>query len=179
MRLAILTLVLLLAPPAAGQDYEAAPAVALHRDGDGSTARASMDVRAAPEAVWDLISDCRHARRLMEELLSCRVLEQGEGWQVREHRVRGWLFRPVLRNVARVELHPYSRLSFRRVAGDWTRSDGEWVLTPIDDGRGTHVEYRVAAELNTLFPASITGSELRKRVRATLNALRREAERVG
>ena len=179
MRLAVLTATLMLSPIAAAQDYEAAPAVALRRDGDGSVARASMDVRAAPQAVWDLIADCENARRLMEELLSCRVLDQGDGWEVREHRVRGWPLRPVLRNVARIDLEPYTRLSFRRVGGDWTRSDGEWVLTAIDGGQGTHVEYRVHAELDTFFPESFTRFELRKRVRATLNALRREAERTG
>jgi uncharacterized protein YndB with AHSA1/START domain len=136
-----------------------------------------MDVRAPPAAVWTLISDCEHAQRLMRELISCRVLEHGRGWEVREHRVRGWPMRPVLRNVARVDLEPNTRLSFRRVAGDWSRSDGEWVLTPIDGGRGTRVQYRLSAVLDAPFPASFTRSVMRKRVRATLAALRREAER--
>lgn len=177
MRLAVLLIALLFAPAAAAQDYDAAPAVTAVRAGDGAEAQASMDVDAPPAAVWAVLSDCAQARRFMRRLLSCRVLQQGQGWDVREHRVSGWPLKPVMRNVARIELEPNRRLSFHRVAGDWTRSEGEWVLTPIDGGRGTHVQYRVNAALDGPLPASFSRSLLVSNVRATLSALRREAER--
>lgn len=177
MRPVLILLVLsLVAPVAAAQDYDEAPMVRVERADGVDAAHASMDVHAPPVAVWTLLSDCEHARRLMQELLSCRVLEEGEGWQVREHRVRGWLFRPVLRNVARIDLEPNRRLAFRRVAGDWSRSDGEWVLTPIDGGSGTRVEYHVNAAIDGGLPAGLSRSVLLRRVRGTLDALRREAE---
>jgi uncharacterized protein YndB with AHSA1/START domain len=179
MRWLTLAVLLFAGSPAAAQQYGEPPSVVVRRAGEADVARASMDVHAPPAAVWDLIADCDHARRLMQELLSCRVLEQGEGWEVREHRVRGWLLRPVLRNVARVEFEPNRRLSFRRVAGDWSRSDGEWVLTPIDGGRGTHVQYTLRAAFEGPLPDSFTRSLIRKRVRSTLTALRREAESAG
>jgi uncharacterized protein YndB with AHSA1/START domain len=176
MPLAALLLALLFAPVAAAHDYDQAPMVELAHAGGVDAAHAIMDIRAPPMTVWTLLADCAYARRLMRELLSCTVLEQGEGWQVREHRVRGWLFRPVLRNVARVNLEPNRRLTFHRVAGDWSRSDGEWLLTPIDGGRGTRVEYSVNAAIDGGLPASLTRSVLLRRVQGTLAALRREAE---
>ncbi|MBX3428548.1 MAG: SRPBCC family protein [Hyphomonadaceae bacterium] len=176
MRLFVILAALFLAPCAAAQNYEAAPVVTAHRDGDGGVAEAAMDVSAPPSAVWAILSDCAKARTFMRSLLSCRVLERGDGWDVREHRSRGWLLHPVMRNVSRITLEANRRLSFRLIEGDWTRSDGEWTLTPIDGGRGTHVTYRINAAVAGGVPIGISQSFLVSNVRATLAALRREAE---
>jgi uncharacterized protein YndB with AHSA1/START domain len=177
MRPLAFILALLAAAPAAAQDYAAAPVVTARRDGDGGEARASMDVQAPPAVVWSILSDCGQARKFMRNLISCRVLQQGDGWDVREHRSRGWPLRPVMRNVSRITLEPNRRLSFRLVEGDWARSDGEWTLTPIDNGRGTHLTYRINAAIAGGAPAGISRSLLVGSVRGTLAALRREAER--
>lgn len=178
MRAVIAFTVLLLSTPASAQSYGAAPVVSAQRAGDGGRASASMDVRAPPSAVWAILSDCAQARRFMRDLVSCRVLERGDGWDVREHRVRGWPLGPVMRNVSRITLEPNRRLAFRRLEGDWTRSEGEWRLTPIDDGQGTHVEYQIDAAFRGPIPAGITQSRLVSSVRNTLANLRREAERA-
>lgn len=176
MRWAVIVVALVLAPDAAAQNYDAAPVISAERDGDGGAARATIDIQAPPTAVWAVLSDCARARAFMRHLISCRVLEQGNGWDVREHRVRGWPLKPVMRNVSRIELEPNRRLTFHRVEGDWSRSEGEWLLTPIDGGRGTHVEYRINAALNGGVPAGISRSLLVNSIRGTLTALRREAE---
>jgi uncharacterized protein YndB with AHSA1/START domain len=167
---------LLLAAPAAAQNNRAPPAVSAHRAGDGGEAQASMDVQAPPAVVWSVLSDCGQARRFMRDLISCRVLDHGQGWDVREHRVHGWILKPVMRNVSRITLEPNHRLAFHRIEGDWTRSEGEWVLTPIDNGRGTHVEYRINAAIAVPIPAALTQARLVARVRSTLADLRRVAE---
>ena len=175
-----LALALLAAPaPAQAQNYDAAPVVTGRRDGDnGGAARASMDVHAPPDAVWAVLSDCDSATRFMRNLISCRVLDHGDGWDVREHRVRGGPFRGVMRNVSRITLEPNRRLAFHRIEGDWTRSEGEWRLTPIDNGRGTHVEYEITAAVDGGLPFGLTQSFMINSVRNTLAALRREAERA-
>lgn len=167
---------LLFAWPAAAQNYTAAPTVTAQRVGDGGQARASVDVRAPPAAVWAVLIDCANARRFMRDLISCRILDRGEGWEVREHRVRGWVFKPVMRSVARITLTPPRRFAFHRIDGDWSRSEGEWRLTPIDGGRGTHVEYQIDAAIPGPIPASLSQSRLVRSVRNTLADLRREAE---
>jgi len=178
MRASLIVLALFIVAPASAQDYRAAPQVVAQRDGNGGRASAAMDVAAPPQAVWAILSDCANARRYMRELISCRVLERGDGWDVREHRVRGWPLKPVLRSVSRITLEPYRRLAFHRLDGDWTRSDGEWRLTPIDGGRGTHVEYEWDAAIRSPFPGSWTLSVLVGRMRSSLLDLRREAERA-
>lgn len=178
MRLIVFLAVLIFAPCAAAQDYRAAPVVSAQRQGAGGEAHASMDVDAPAAAVWSVLSDCAQARRFMRSLISCRIVERGAGWDVREHRSWGWPLHPVMRNVSRVTLEPDRRLSFHLIEGDWTRSDGEWTLTPIDDGRGTHVTYRINAAVPGGLPTGISQSLLVSNVRGTLAALRREAERV-
>lgn len=177
MRLCLVLFALLLATPASAQNYEADPVVSAQRVGDGARATASMDVDAPPAAVWAILNDCDNARRYMRELISCRVIERGAGWDIREHRVRGWALKPVLRNVARITLEPNRRMTFHRVSGDWTRSDGEWRLTPLDGGRGTRVEYALDAAIRTPLPAGWAHSIFMNRMRSSLLALRREAER--
>lgn len=176
MRAALMLIALLAAPAAAAQQYAAAPLVAAHRQDDGGETRASMDVQAPPAAVWRVLTTCAGAERIMSELISCRVVDRGERFEVFEHRVRGWPLQPVLRNVSRVELQPNARIAFRRIDGDWTRSEGEWVLTPIDGGAGTHIEYRWSAALRNGPPYWLSQPLLVSRVRRTLLAVRREAE---
>lgn len=178
MRAALAFVILLLATPVCAQNYRAAPAVSAQRAGDGGRASASMDVHAPPSAVWSILSDCSKARQFMRDLVSCRVLDRGEGWDIREHRVRGFPLGPVMRNVSRITLEPNRRLAFHRIEGDWTRSEGEWRLTPIDDGRGTHVEYQIDAAFRGPIPAGISQARLVSSVRNTLADLRREAERA-
>ena len=148
--------------------------VSAHRAGNGGEARASVDIHAPPARVWSVLSDCPHARRFMRDLISCRVLQRGHGWEVREHRIRGWLLRPVIRNVLRVTLTPNRRLAFHRVSGDWARSEGAWTLTPVDNGRGTHVTYHISAAING--PVSVPQSTLINGVRRTLSDLRRVSQ---
>lgn len=177
MRIAAIVLSFAFTAAAAAQNYGAAPVVTAQRAGDGGEARASMDVRAPPAVVWSILSDCGQARRFMRNLISCRVLERGNGWDVREHRSRGWPLNPVMRNVSRITLEPNRRLAFRLIEGDWTRSEGEWTLAPIDGGRGTHVTYRINAAIAGGAPSGVSRSMLVASVRGTLTALRREAER--
>lgn len=178
MRHVVFLAALIFSPCAVAQDYRAAPAVSAQRQGSGGEARASMDVNTPPAAVWSILSDCAQARSFMRSRISCRIVEQGNGWDIREHRSRGWPLHPVMRNVSRVTLEPDRRLSFRLIEGDWTRSDGEWTLTPIDGGRGTHVTYRINAAISGGLPAGISQSLLVNNVRGTLVALRRQAERT-
>src|SRR6185312_5164018 len=151
-----------------------APIVSAHRSGHGAEARASVDIHASPARVWSVLSDCAHARRFMRDLISCRVLARGPGWEVREHRIRGWLLKPVMRNVLRVSLTPNRRLAFRRISGDWARSQGSWTLTPIENGRGAHVSYHINAAIDG--PIPVPRSRLIDGVRTTLSDLRTVAE---
>ena len=104
--------------------------VAAEDGGHGGVVRASFDIAAPPQVVWTVLTDCDHARDMVPNLVSCRVLDRDPAgrWDVREHIAKTW-FTPRLRNVIRTEFDPPHGLSYRRIAGDWTRSEGRWTLT--------------------------------------------------
>jgi len=167
-----------LTSPAAAQNYNGAPVVQARATAASAAAvSASMDIAAPPSVVWSTLTDCRGATRFMPKLLSCRILESGPGgrWEIREHRLRGGLFKAEMRNVFRADFVPPSRLSFHRVAGDWKKSEGEWRITPLDGGRGAHVAYRTEVAIDGPVPVSWVRSAVAKGMPESMLALRREA----
>ncbi|WP_411288779.1 SRPBCC family protein [Phenylobacterium sp.] len=157
------------------QAYDAVPKVQAEATG-GSTASVSalMDVAAPPAVVWATLTDCANATRFMPKLISCKILETGSGWEIREHRLKGGLFKSEMRNVFRADLDPPRRLSFRRVAGDWKRSDGEWRLRPIAGGKATHVTYHTDVAIGGAVPVGMVRSAVAKGMPEAMLALRRE-----
>lgn len=157
--------------------YDTPPSVHAEAKGDdAASVSASMDVAAPPAAVWSTLIDCAHATQFMPRLLSCRILRKGPGdrWEIREHRLKGGLFRPVMRNVFRADFIPDRSLTFHRVAGDWKRSDGRWTLAPIAGGAATHVTYQTNVALNGPVPVDMVRSAIEKGMPESMLALRRE-----
>ena len=154
------------------------PAVQARPSADsGASVSAQMDVAAPPAVVWSTLIDCPHAVAFMPRLIRCTVLQTGPGgrWEIREHVLKGGLFKAQMRNVFRVDFDPRRRLSFHRVAGDWKRSEGSWTLTPLDHGKGTHVAYQTVAAVNGPVPTSMVRSAIAKGMPEAMLALRREA----
>ncbi|MES2722188.1 MAG: SRPBCC family protein [Pseudomonadota bacterium] len=172
----VLALAAIAGPSFAAGRFEAAPAVSAQAEGGSAgVIRAAMDVAAPPAVVWKVLSDCANAPRYMPKLLSCKTLERDPAgrWDVREHRLEGNAFKPVMRNVFRTTLEPPRRLAFRRTSGDWKRSDGEWRLTAIPGG--THVTYELHVAVDAPVPASMVRGAVAKGMPASMRALRKEA----
>lgn len=172
----VLALAAFAGPSFAAGRFEAAPTVSAQAEGGSAgVIRAAMDIAAPPAVVWKVLSDCANAARYMPKLLSCKTLERDPAgkWDVREHRLEGNAFKPVMRNVFRTTLEPPHRLAFRRTGGDWKRSDGEWRLTAIPGG--THVTYELHVAVDAPVPASLVRGAVAKGMPASMRALRKEA----
>jgi uncharacterized protein YndB with AHSA1/START domain len=177
IRLCIALCLSALAVSARAQSYDAAPVVHAEAGPDSSAdINAAFDIAAPPSAVWSTLIDCEHATDFMPKLISCKVLQKGPGdrWEIREHRLKGGLFTPQMRNVFRADFTPNRRLSFHRVEGDWKKSEGSWTLTPIDGGKATHVAYRTEVAVNGPAPAGLVRSAIAKGVPEAMLALRKE-----
>ncbi|MDP3659840.1 SRPBCC family protein [Phenylobacterium sp.] len=160
------------------QAYDAPPVVtAASSAGSAASIHATMDVAAPPAVVWATLIDCEHATRFMPKLISCKVLQKDPAgrWELREHRLRGGLLKAEMRNVFRADFTAPRRLSFHRVAGDWKRSEGEWNLSPIAGGVGTHVDYRTEVAVNGPVPVALVRQAVAKGMPQAMLALRREA----
>jgi len=178
-RSALFSAICVLAPGTAayGQSYDGAPEVHAQKGPDSSAVvDAAFDIHAAPSAVWSTLIDCTNATRFMPKLISCRVLQTGPGdrWEIREHRLKGGLFKPQMRNVFRADFTPDRKLSFHRIDGDWKTSEGVWTLSPIDGGRGTHVTYHTEVAVDGPVPEGLLQSAVAKGAPEAMEALRRE-----
>ena len=63
----------------------ALPVVGVSRRRQMTLVTASIDIDAPPKAVWDALTDCANFPRYMPKLISCRIVDKGPGWEIREH----------------------------------------------------------------------------------------------
>ena len=143
---------------------------------DAAAVSAVMDIPAAREKVWAIMTDCERAPRFVPDLKSCRVVERDPSgaWDVREHIIDWTWLLPDVRNVFRSDYDPPHILRFRRVDGDLKLSEGEWRLEPLNGGSGTRVFYDALLSPKSWIPASFALSSVRSDVPNILRALRRE-----
>jgi uncharacterized membrane protein len=169
----------LYASAAAATPTEAAPIVQVTQDPASASEliRASVDIDAAPAAVWRVLVNCGEAPKLMVNLKSCRVVERDTDghWDVRENISRG-AFLPGLRTVVRADYDAPRLIRFHRVDGDLKVLDGEWRLSAIDGGARTRVTYESRVGGPFAAPGMLIRAVLRHDFPITLDNLRRACE---
>jgi carbon monoxide dehydrogenase subunit G len=143
-------------------------------DGSSGVIRAAIDIAAPAQTVWNVMTDCDLAPKMVANLKSCRIVErdaQGR-WDVREQ-ISKMTFLPSVRSVFREDFEPPARMTFHRVGGDLKVLEGEWLLMPHGDGTRVTYEARVAAPFSV--PGWMARLALRHDVPMALLALRRES----
>ncbi|MBV8445879.1 MAG: SRPBCC family protein [Candidatus Dormibacteraeota bacterium] len=136
--------------------------------------RAAVRIHAAPEAIWNTVTDCRQALAFVPGLRHCRRLDGAPdgSWQDVEHEMRvSWLL-PSVRYVFRAEYDRPRRIDFHRISGDLKEEEGTWRLTRMPDGAGTLVEYEVYLDPGFWIPHALVAHSLRKDIPAVLTGLR-------
>lgn len=165
-----------LAPSAAAQLERGRPYVEVRPDPDGESGmiRAAIDIDAAPDVVWSVITDCALAPKMVVSLESCRVLQRDPAgrWDIRED-ISKVGFMPSVRNVFRSDYDPPSSVRFHRVGGQLKVYEGEWRLQPRGTATRVFYESRVSAPFRV--PGPIARLGLRYEVPRALLALRRES----
>jgi uncharacterized protein YndB with AHSA1/START domain len=140
--------------------------------------RAAIDIPAPPRIVWNVMTDCERAPRFVPGLESCRIVARDPGgrWDVREHQVTWAWFMPRVRNVFHSDYEAPARLRFHRVDGDLRRSEGEWRLEPLDNGRATRLVYDAIMAPGVPLPGFLVVEALRRDIPIVLRELRRESQ---
>ena len=143
--------------------------------GEAVRVRAMIDIAAPAEHVWAVMTDCARAADFVPGLERCRVLERDPAgrWDIREHRIAWMWFLPRIRSVFRSDYYPPKRLTFRSIAGDLKRSEGEWRLVPLEAG-GTRVSYDAILAADVPAPAFMIENALRNDMAIVLRRLRAE-----
>jgi hypothetical protein len=140
----------------------------------GVRAAAAVRIRASPEAIWSVMTDCSQALLFVPGLKRCRRIDGAPDgrWEDIEHEVRfSWLL-PAVRYVFRAQYDRPHRIEFRRVSGDLKEEEGTWLLTQTADGSATVVEYEVYLDPGFWIPQFLVARSLRKDVPAVLSGLR-------
>jgi uncharacterized protein YndB with AHSA1/START domain len=140
--------------------------------------RAAVRIRASPDTIWRIMTDCEQAPSYVPGLRRCRLVDGAPdgSWQDIEHDVRYAWFLPTVRYVFRAEYDRPHRIAFHRISGDLKEEEGTWLLTPTPDGSATIVQYEVYVDPGFWIPQTLVNRSLRKDLPAALTGLRDRAE---
>jgi uncharacterized protein YndB with AHSA1/START domain len=153
-------------------------AAAVDPDHPRGRVRAAVLIRAQPEAVWAVMTDCRQTTQFVPGLRRCRRIEGAPDgrWEDIEHEIRYSWFLPTVRYVFRADYERPRRIDFHRISGDLKQEEGTWVLTRTADGSGTVVEYEMYLDPGFWIPQALVNRSLRKDLPAALAGLRERVE---
>ncbi len=135
--------------------------------------QAAIAIKASPEAIWQVVTDCDKAPEFVPGVLSCerlKVLEPGRVELFRQIVKYSW-YLPRLEYEFRLEYFPYQQMNFRRVKGSLRRLDGTWWLEALD-AQTTLVFYSVDLDPGFLIPKFLVRQALSKDLPKVLAALR-------
>jgi uncharacterized protein YndB with AHSA1/START domain len=154
-------------------------------DGDGSKVlvNAAVRIKASPEVIWRVLTDCDHAASFIPGVKRCRRVQTAPdgSWEVIEQESKySWLM-PSVTTVVHADYKRPQRIDFRRVSGDLKEEEGTWVLekeghTPSDV---MIVEYELHVDPGFWVPRVLVRHSLRMELPAALSALRDKAESGG
>jgi carbon monoxide dehydrogenase subunit G len=159
-------------------------AVRIAFDGEASSMRvnAAVRVKASPEAIWTVLTDCDHAASFIPGVKRCRRVKSAPDgtWEVIEQESKySWLM-PSVTTVVQADYRRPRRIDFRRVSGDLKDEDGTWLLETDHGGsvpgNTTLVEYELHVDPGFWIPRVLLRHSLQSELPAALTALRNRAE---
>jgi hypothetical protein len=142
---------------------------------------AAVRIKAGPERIWTVMTDCEQALSFVPGLRHCRRVQSAPdgSWELIEHEVKySWLL-PTIRYVFRADYQRPRRIDFRRVSGDLKDQHGVWLLEAIPDRSATIVRYELYLDPGFWVPQALVRYSLRKDLPAVLEALRTRVESLG
>jgi uncharacterized protein YndB with AHSA1/START domain len=159
-------------------------AVQVAFDGDGSQVmvNAAVRIKASPEVIWRVLTDCDHAASFIPGVKSCRRVESAPdgSWEVIEQESKySWLM-PSVTTVVHADYKPPERIDFNRVSGDLKVEQGTWLLEkePHRPSDAVTVEYELHVDPGFWVPRVLVRHSLRTELPAALAAMRARAESI-
>lgn len=143
------------------------------RDDAAMDVFSAVDIAAAPEVIWAVMTDCDRSLEIVDKMKSCRITEQGEGWDIREQKLRSGFVTTT--SVFRSDYDFPRTIHISKAGGDMEVQEGAWRLESIDDGV-TRVSYRAASCPSFPIPSGLLKRSMQKDVPEILRRLRDAAE---
>jgi len=139
---------------------------------------AAIRIKACPQEIWDVMTNCESALTFVPGLKRCRRLDRAAdgSWEVIEHEVKYTWLLPAIHYVFRAEYHRPYRINIQQLSGDLKDQHGTWLLEVQPGGATTVVEYELYVEPGFWVPKALVSRSLRKDLPAMLTALRTRVE---
>jgi ribosome-associated toxin RatA of RatAB toxin-antitoxin module len=133
---------------------------------------------AAPvQRVWEVVNDVESYPRLMEHVLSLRVVERGENYRLLEWKVE--LKGCLMRWIEREDLQPDRyRIEYRQLEGELAEFEGFWQLEPLTDSTtlvALSVRFEIGIPMLSEMLNPVAERAIRDNSRAMLLSLATEA----
>jgi hypothetical protein len=166
------------APQQPAQPGDIEVSVALDSAEQSGSAAATVRIHAGREVVWDLITSCPEAMRMIPGLLACSVLETApdRSWQRIRHVMNYSWYVPTVTYELRATYQMPVHVGIERISGDLRTLRGSWDLQ--SDGDFTLAHYRVELAPGFWVPRWVVHAALRRDLPKMLRALRTRAEEV-
>lgn len=137
--------------------------------------KASIVIKAPPEAVWDAVHE---QRKTDPELAYSKVLKQGVNEAVLEQK---FTVIPMIGTAVctmNTQEVPNRRIDYQMIKSDRFKAmEGSWVLTPSPDGKTTTLELSTHIDLGLPVPKSMINGATHKKLERRLAAVRELAEK--
>ena len=151
-------------------------------DGDGSRVliNAAVRIKASPEIIWGVLTDCDHAASFIPGVKSCRRVQAAPdgSWEIIEQESKySWLM-PSVTTIVHADYKRPQRIDFNRVSGDLKDEQGTWLLEKEAHrpSEVVTVEYELHVDPGFWVPRVLVRHSLRTELPAALAAMRARAE---
>lgn len=139
----------------------------------------TLPVKARPQDIYPILKDMEKYPEFMADLVSVEVIERQDNETVTkwvsnvDGRIIRWTERDLFDDT---NMH----IAYSQIEGDLKKFEGEWVLTPIEDG--TEIKLTVDFEFGIPMIAGLLNPILKKKVRVNsenmLKAIKDRLERL-
>ncbi len=111
----------------------------------------AIDIAAAPETIWAIMTDCRRTLDIVIQMTLCEVLETAPdgSWDVRRQKIKVGALLPKSTSIFRSDYDRPHHIQISLLGGNMKIQEGEWALAILENGK-TRVSYR--ARLRPKFP---------------------------
>ena len=157
-----------------------APALSEESINGNSFTVSKIVVHAAPERVWNILTDYENAPKVFPQLRKCVIVQSKGNIKVLKHQVQptGLGGYSTYQYIVEVTEHAPKSMEWHRISGDFKAVDGFWKLEPLNDGHDTTVTYSSFVNGGFFIPQMLIKKQFRVEMPMVLSNLKSESESV-